>query len=198
VSADSAALAEQKKVARSAAMKARAIAHEKVGAAAGLALAKRGLPCDHRMGRRIASGFQPYKSEISVLPLIAKLVADGWTTALPIVVAKGEPLIFRQWHPGDETVPGTWDIPMPPESAPEVEPDLLLVPMLAFDRHGYRLGYGGGFYDRTLELLRRHKPVTAIGIAYAAQEVEEVPRGPHDQPLDWIMTEESSFQPVRG
>jgi len=189
-------LAEKKRIARAAAAKARAGAHAKSGDAAGLAIARRGLPCDHRMGRRVASGFQPYKSEISVLPLMAKLAAEGWTTAMPVVVAKGEPLVFRVWAPGDETVPGIWDIPVPPESAEQVEPDLLLVPMLAFDRRGYRLGYGGGFYDRTLALLRKHQPITAIGVAYAAQELAEVPHGPHDQPLDWIMTEDSSFQPV--
>ncbi len=198
VSLDFSTLAEQKRIARSAAAKARASAHAKAGDAAGLALAKRGLPCDHRMGRRVASGFQPYKSEISVLPLLAKLLADGWVTAMPVVVGKGEPLVFRAWAPGDQMVPGIWDIPVPPESAEQVEPDLLLVPMLAFDRRGYRLGYGGGFYDRTLELLRSHKPVTAIGVAYAAQEMEEVPHGPHDQPLDWIMTEKDSFHPVRA
>jgi 5-formyltetrahydrofolate cyclo-ligase len=185
-------------VARQAANKAREAAHARAGAAAGLALARRGLPCDHRMGRRVASGFQPYKSEISVLPLMAKLVAVGWVTALPVVVGKGLPLVFRQWAPGDETVAGIWDIPVPVESAEEVEPDLLLVPMLAFDRKGYRLGYGGGFYDRTLEQLRRLKPITAIGVAYAAQEIPEVPHGPHDQPLDWIMTEAGSFQPAEG
>lgn len=95
-------------------------------------------------------------------------------------------------------VPGLWEIPVPPETAEEVEPDLLLIPMLAFDRLGYRLGYGGGFYDRTLELLRNRKPITAIGVAYAAQEMSEVPRGPHDQPLDWIMTEEQTFRPARS
>jgi 5-formyltetrahydrofolate cyclo-ligase len=197
VSVDLGDLAERKKAARAAAAKMRAAAHAKMGDAAGLALAQRGLPCDHRMGRRCASGFQPFKSEISVLPLMAKLVADGWTTALPVVTAKGEPLTFRVWMPGDATVSGIWDIPVPVESAEVVEPDLLLVPMLAFDRNGYRLGYGGGFYDRTLYLLRQSKPITAIGVAYAAQEIAEVPHGPHDQPLDWILTESGAFQPVR-
>ena len=90
-------------------------------------------------------------------------------------------------------MPGMWDIPVPAETAPEVLPDVLLVPMLAFDAQGYRLGYGGGFYDRTLEKLRALKPVVAIGVAYAAQEVTEVPHGDHDQPLDLIMTEKGPF-----
>lgn len=176
-------------------MQARERAHAAHSETAGLGLATRGLPCDHRMGRRVISGFTPYKSEISVLPLMATLVAEGWVTALPVVVAKNQPLVFRQWSPGDDTLPGLWDIPVPLPEREEVLPDLLLVPMLAFDRAGYRLGYGGGFYDRTLEKLRKLKPITAIGVAYAAQELASVPWGPHDQPLDWIMTEEGSFQP---
>jgi 5-formyltetrahydrofolate cyclo-ligase len=91
-------------------------------------------------------------------------------------------------------VPGVWNIPVPPETSPELLPDVLLVPMLAFDRNGYRLGYGGGFYDRTLVKLRAIKPVVAIGVAYSAQEVPEVPRAPFDQPLDWIMTERETLK----
>jgi 5-formyltetrahydrofolate cyclo-ligase len=90
-------------------------------------------------------------------------------------------------------VPGIWNIPVPPETSPEVLPDVLLVPMLAFDRRGYRLGYGGGFYDRTLVKLRALKPVLAVGVAYAAQEVAEVLRAPYDQPLDYVMTEAGTF-----
>ena len=88
-------------------------------------------------------------------PLLGQLAGEGWTTALPIVIARlGTPLEFRRWMPGEPTMPGKWDIPRPPEEAPLVKPDVLLVPLLAFDRKGYRLGYGGGFYDRTLEMLR--------------------------------------------
>jgi 5-formyltetrahydrofolate cyclo-ligase len=82
---------------------------------------------------------------------------------------------------------------VPPETAPELLPDVLLVPMLAFDPLGYRLGYGGGFYDRTLEKLRSLKKVVAIGVAYAAQMVDGVPRGEHDAPLDHVMTERETF-----
>ena len=91
-------------------------------------------------------------------------------------------------------MPGAWDIPVPTVDAAEVFPDVLLVPMLAFDRRGFRLGYGGGFYDRTLEKLRRLKKVVAIGVAYHAQMVDEVPVGPHDAPLDYVMTEQETFQ----
>ncbi len=138
---------------------------------------------------RVVSGFHPYQSEADIRPLLGKLAGEGWTTALPIVLAKGLPLMFRRWLPGEPTVSGKWNIQQPPESSPEVEPDVLLVPLLAFDRAGYRLGYGGGFYDRTLEKLRKVKPVVAIGIGFALQEVAAVPHDDLDQRLDFIMTD---------
>jgi 5-formyltetrahydrofolate cyclo-ligase len=162
--------------------------------AAGPALAARGLPFARQPEQRTVSGFFPYKSEISLLPLLARLQGEGWVTAMPVVIGEGLPLVFRAWTPGEATVPGIWDIPMPLVTAAEVSPDVLLVPMLAFDRKGFRLGYGGGFYDRTLAKLRKLKQVAAIGVAYAAQEMAEVPRGPHDQPLDWIMTEKATVK----
>jgi 5-formyltetrahydrofolate cyclo-ligase len=124
--------------------------------------------------------------------LLTRLLGEGWATAMPAVIGEGLPLVFRAWAPGEPAVPGIWEISVPLETAPEVLPDVLLVPMLAFDRQGYRLGYGGGFYDRTLEKLRSLKKVTAIGVAYAAQEMSEVPHGEFDQPLDWIMTEKAT------
>jgi 5-formyltetrahydrofolate cyclo-ligase len=135
------------------------------------------------------SGFYPYQSEADIRPLLGRLAGQGWTTALPVVLGKNLPLIFRRWLPGEPTVAGKWNIQVPPESAPLVEPDVLLVPMLAFDRAGYRLGYGGGFYDRTLEELRRKKPIVAIGIAYALQEIKDVPHDALDQKLDYVFTE---------
>ena len=115
--------------------------------------------------------------------------SEGWITCLPIVKAGRLPLIFRQWSPGEPTRPGVWGIPMPAEDAPEVEPDVLLVPLLAYDRTGYRLGYGGGFYDRTLAHLRQRKRITAIGVGYSGQELEAVPHGAMDEPLDYVLTE---------
>jgi 5-formyltetrahydrofolate cyclo-ligase len=129
------------------------------------------------------------QSEIDARPLLGKLAGEGWTTALPIVIAPRQPLEFRRWLPGEPTVLGKWDIPRPSEDAPLLQPDVLLVPLLAFDRRGYRLGYGGGFYDRTIPGLRALKSVTTIGIAYAAQEIDDVPHDELDQPLDFIMTE---------
>jgi len=186
-------IAEVKRKARTAASKRRAEAHEGLKEVAGVALAQRGLPEGLHIAAGIVSGFIPYKSEITTVPLMNRLRTAGWQTALPIVIAPELPLLFRAWSPGDPLTPGVWDIPIPLETAPEVLPDVLLVPMLAFDRRGYRLGYGGGFYDRTLEKLRLIKKVVAIGMAYHAQMVDEVPIGPHDAPLDYVMTERETF-----
>lgn len=180
-----------KRLAREYAHKARSEAHEKLADAAARALAERGLPLAHGS---IVSGFLPFRSEIDVLPLLDRLSGDGWTLALPVVVGKGVPLLFRRWRHGEATTPGVWGIPVPPEAAEEVLPDVLLVPLLSFDRQGYRLGYGGGFYDRTLRKLRGLKSIIAIGVAYAAQEVDAVPRGPYDQAVDWIMTETETIR----
>jgi 5-formyltetrahydrofolate cyclo-ligase len=98
-------------------------------------------------------------------------------------------LEFRRWAPGAPTCKGVWGIPRPPDEAALVEPDVLIIPLLSFDRKGYRLGYGGGFYDRTLQLLRTRKDIIAIGVGYAAQEVGHVPVGVHDEALNFIMTE---------
>jgi 5-formyltetrahydrofolate cyclo-ligase len=189
-------IAAAKREERAAAAKRRAVAHEQLKDIAGLALAARGLPDGLADQPGIVSGFIPYKSEITTLPLLNALRRQGWETALPVVLAANEPLVFRAWKPGERLVPGVWDIPIPPETAAEVLPDVLLVPLLAFDRKGYRLGYGGGFYDRTLEKLRALKKVTAIGVAYGAQMVDEVPLGVHDAPLDYIMTENETSKCV--
>lgn len=186
-------IAEVKRTARTAASKRRAAAHALLKDTAGAAMAERGLPRGLPFETGIVSGFIPYKSEITTVPLMSRLRRDGWRTCLPIVVAAEQPLIFREWQPGDALVPGVWDIPIPLDSAAEVLPDVLLVPMLAFDRRGFRLGYGGGFYDRTLDKLRAVKPVVAVGVAYHAQMVDEVPIGLHDAPLDYVMTEQDTF-----
>jgi 5-formyltetrahydrofolate cyclo-ligase len=186
-------LNELKAEARKAAAKARKAAHDSDGDRAPLQLAALDFPVRPTAAHKIVSAFFPYKSEIDTRPLLGKLAGEGWTTCLPIVVALGEPLIFRRWFPGEPTVPGVWDIPRPVDDAQLVEPDVLLVPLMAFDRRGYRLGYGGGFYDRTLEVLRAKKSIIAIGVAYSAQEVDSVPHGSHDQPLDFVMTEKGVF-----
>ncbi len=187
-------LAEIKRLARSKATLTRLDVHETAKPGAGAALAARGLPIARSAQKNVVSAFHSFDTEISTFELFDKLVAEGWITALPVVVAKNTPLVFRQWVPGDALILGRWNIKVPLESAPEVLPDVLLVPMLAFDRKGFRLGYGGGFYDRTLEKLRTLKSVTAIGIAYAGQEVVAVPVEEFDQRLDWIMTEKETIK----
>jgi len=187
-----------KKKARADAAERRARAHAEAAASAALALAQGGLAFAAVPAGAIVSGFLASRTEIDVVPLMARLVGEGASTALPVVAGKGRPLIFRRWRPGEPLEEAHFGIHVPPATAQEVEPDVLLVPMLAFDRQGYRLGYGGGFYDRTLERLRAKKPVTAVGVAFAGQEVGEVIRGPHDQPLDFIFTERGVIRPVRG
>ena len=135
------------------------------------------------------SGFWPIGEEIDVKPLMTALDRRGHPIGLPVVTAKGEPLLFRRWSPGDSLVPAAFGLSVPGPQAETIVPRLLLVPLLAFDRAGYRLGYGGGFYDRTLARLRAAGPVTAVGVGYAGQEVEAVPHGPGDERLDWIMSE---------
>ena len=143
------------------------------------------------------SGFWPIGSEIDLRPVLAALAARGHAVALPVVAGPDLPLVFRAWHEGDAMAEGQWGIREPLDSAQEIAPEVLLVPLLAFDRAGYRLGYGGGFYDRTLEGLRARGRALAIGAAWAAQEVPAVPRGRYDQPLDWMLTERECF-PIGG
>ncbi len=137
----------------------------------------------------IVSGFMPLKSEINPLPLLRVLADAGARLALPVVAGKGKPLIMRAWTFGAPLAAGVWGIREPPADAPEVAPDILLVPLLAFDRRGQRLGYGAGYYDMTISALRAQKPVFAAGIAYAAQEVTEVPISDRDAALDLVLTE---------
>jgi 5-formyltetrahydrofolate cyclo-ligase len=188
-------LSDLKKQTRKAASDVRKRAHDIAAEDAPLKLASRSLPFAPVAGRSVLSAFYPYQSEIDTRPLLGKLAGEGWTTCLPIVIALGEALEFRRWLPGAPTVPGMWGIPRPPDNATLVEPDVLLVPMLAFDRQGYRLGYGGGFYDRTLQVLRAKKNIIAIGVAYAEQEIASVPHDALDQQLDFILTERELFAP---
>jgi 5-formyltetrahydrofolate cyclo-ligase len=141
------------------------------------------------------SGFLPIGSEIDPRPALRRLRVMGMNICLPCVVAPDAPLVFRAWEEHDPLVEETFGTKAPAPSAPERDPDILMVPMLAFDGAGYRLGYGGGFYDRSLEALRARKRVTAVGVAFSGQRVDAVPRGPHDQPLDWIVTEGGAFRP---
>src|SRR5205807_2246957 len=128
----------------------------------------------------VVSGFMPLKSEINPVPLMRKLAEAGVKLALPVLVGRGKPLIMRAYAFGDALASGQWGIREPKPDAPEVFPDILLVPLLAFDRSGHRIGYGAGYYDMTITALRAHKSVTAIGIAFAAQEIAAIPATPRD------------------
>jgi len=138
----------------------------------------------------IVSGFWPIKEEIDIRPLLIELHNQGCQLALPVVQGKGQPLLFRAWRPGDPLEAGVFGTLQPQARRETIEPDALLVPLLACDEEGWRLGYGGGFYDRTLLDLRARKRVTAVGVAFNAQLVPEVPRGPDDQRLDWLLTDQ--------
>ena len=141
----------------------------------------------------IVSGFSPIRTEINPLPLMRRLEAAGAKLALPVVVGKGKPLIMRAYAFGQELDAGVWGIREPKPTAPEVEPDILIVPLAAFDRRGNRIGHGAGYYDMTIMRLRSIKPITAVGIAYAAQEAAEVPVTDRDARLDLVLTERDVF-----
>jgi 5-formyltetrahydrofolate cyclo-ligase len=152
------------------------------------AIAARAFPLAIDAGT-IVSGFMPMKSEINPLPLMRKLAAAGARLALPVVAGRGKPLIMRTWGIGEPLAAGVWGIREPPPSAAVVAPDILLVPLLAFDRAGHRIGYGAGYYDMTIAALRARQAVVAVGLAFAAQEIAAVPASPHDAPLDLVLTE---------
>ncbi len=134
---------------------------------------------------RTLSGYMPMRTEIDPLPAMA---AHQGTVGVPVIMGAGQPLRFREWSPGCAMTEGAFKALIPVDGA-WVEPDVLIVPLLAFDARGYRLGYGGGFYDRTLQALRAQRPTIAIGFAFAAQEVAEVPIDATDQRLDAVITE---------
>ncbi|MCB2127882.1 MAG: 5-formyltetrahydrofolate cyclo-ligase [Rhodobacteraceae bacterium] len=140
----------------------------------------------------ILSGYMPMRTEIDCLPA---MTAHKGPVCVPVIQAPATPLQFREWTPDTKMVTGTFGAEIP-ETGDWLDPDILIVPLLAFDRQGYRLGYGGGFYDRTLERLRTRKPVIAIGFAFAAQEVAQVPIEATDQPLDLIVTEAETIGPA--
>jgi 5-formyltetrahydrofolate cyclo-ligase len=152
------------------------------------AIAARAFPLAIEPGQ-IVSGFSPLKTEINPIPLMRKLADAGAQLALPVVAGKGKPLIMRAWRFGEPLASGVWGIREPKADAPEVAPDILLVPLLAFGRDGHRIGYGAGYYDMTIGKLRAMKPVVAVGIAYAAQEIEAVPVTARDARLDLVLTE---------
>ena len=139
--------------------------------------------------RAVVSAFVAIGEEADPAPLIGLLRAKGHRIALPRVVKKGEKLAFHLYEPGAALIPGVFGLSQPGKDWPEAVPDVLVVPLLAFDSRGMRLGYGGGFYDRTLADLRATRTILAVGFAFAGQEVADVPHRESDEPLDWVVTE---------
>ena len=161
-------------------------------AAAAQTLANRGLPLAITPGI-VVSGYSPIRSEIDPAPLMRKLAEQGAKLALPAVLSRGKSLAFRAWSPDDRLMLGPLGILEPSPAAAELVPDIMLVPLAAFDRQGHRIGYGAGHYDFTLAHLRKAKAITAVGVGFAVQEINAVPALPHDVALDYVLTEKKMF-----
>jgi 5-formyltetrahydrofolate cyclo-ligase len=185
--------APSKAALRSAALAARDGLSREQRAAAAQAIAARGLPFEITAGAVVA-GYSPIRSEIDPLPLMQKLAAQGARLALPAVAARGQSLIFRAWSPNDRLMLGALGIPEPSPAATEVLPDIMLVPLAAFDQLGHRIGYGAGHFDFTFAHLRKMKPIVGVGLAFAAQEIEAIPALSHDVALDYVLTETKMFE----
>lgn len=145
----------------------------------------------------IIAGYWPIKGEMDVLPLLRTLAQRGHVCALPCVVGKkgdGRPLIFRVWREGTQMVEAAFGIRQPGPVSPIVTPDIMIVPMLAFDRARHRLGYGAGYYDRTLAQLKSARRILAAGVAYETQFLDDMPIAAHDIPLDMIVTDQSVYR----
>jgi 5-formyltetrahydrofolate cyclo-ligase len=137
----------------------------------------------------VVTGFWPINDELDIRPLMHELAGAGCQLALPVVQGKGKPLVFRAWSPGEALDAGVFGTFHPPADRPALEPDALLVPLLACDEEGWRVGYGGGFYDRTLRGLRARRAVVAVGVAFNVQFISAVPHGADDERLDWLLTD---------
>jgi len=186
-----------KKTARKAASRARKMAAEQAGSEAAALFAEnlvRHIPVD---AGSVVSGFLPIGSELDVRKAMAACLVKGAELCMPAVIEAAAPLVFRRWREGDPLIEEAFGTRAPAPDAPECKPTVLIVPMLAFDRQGYRLGYGGGFYDRTLAALRAEGPVLAVGAAFAGQEVKNVPHDALDQPMDFIVTERAAIKIAR-
>jgi len=172
-------------------------AHDAAAAVArqGLALVET-LAAKAGLASPIVSVYWPIRSELNTRPLIEALSARGYRVTLPVMHKVRHPLVFRDFTPGDDLVKGPYGLSEPAEDKTAREPDILFSPLAAFDRKGFRLGYGGGIYDATLSELRAKKSITAIGVAYACQETDHVPTEPHDQRLDFLMTERETITPA--
>jgi len=139
---------------------------------------------------QVIAGFYPFKHEVNTLPLMSKLFSLGFELCMPITPINNKPLKFKKWHPKLALQKGRFGILEPPKTSRNIQPDLLLVPLLAYDKFGNRLGYGGGFYDRTLkELLTINKHTTSIGLAFESQKCNKLPKNNFDVPLNSLLNE---------
>ena len=200
---------KQKKAALRQEMKARrATLQQKVGASAPRQIASRLLMLPEMAGAvqkgikaernesSIVAGFYPIQSEIDCLFLLKALNAVQWRCALPVMSGVSKHLAFKEWDLVEELKEGAYGTREPLSDMLYVMPDVVLVPLLAFDETGHRLGYGGGYYDRTLDIYReKGHPFIAIGVAFEGQKQDRLPVGAHDQPLDIIVTEEKVYRP---
>jgi len=177
---------------RSAALARRDALSDEQRDAAAQAIAAGGLPIEIKPGSVVA-GYSPIRGEIDPAPLMQTLASHGARLALPTVTARGKSLAFRAWSPGDRLMQGSLGILEPSPAAAELIPDILLVPLAAFDRSGHRIGYGAGHYDVTLAHLSKVKAITAIGLAFAVQEVKIIPALSHDVKLHYVLTELKTF-----
>ena len=182
----------QKSDLRAAALAARDALSSDDRAAAAQAIAVRGLPIEIKRGVVIA-GYSPIRSEIDPAPLMRKLASQGARLALPVITARGQCLRFRVWSPDDRLLRGPLGILEPSPARAEINPEIVLVPVAAFDKAGHRIGYGAGHYDRTLAQLRKSRSITAIGLAFGAQQVDVVPALQHDVALDYVLTDTEVF-----
>ena len=187
-------IAEAKAALRKRMRALRLVADQKEGPDAALAVVHHVLPRLDELRMTpgaVVAGYWPIATEIDVRPLLARLGERGMVCALPAIVPERDVLLFRRWDPAETLEPADYGTHQPPASAPEVVPRFVLTPLLAIDRAGHRLGYGRGWYDRTLAALRRLGEVTAIGIGYGLQCIDRVPAAADDEPVDYILTERS-------
>jgi 5-formyltetrahydrofolate cyclo-ligase len=188
--------ANSKDTLRHAALAQRDRAAEIAGPKASLTIARRLLGDFVFMKGAIVAGYAAVRGEADPFPLMAALANQGHALCLP--QTRGETLVFRAWKPGDPLVVGRFNIPEPDDNARERRPDLVLVPLLAFDSAGQRLGYGAGYYDRYLREARSKRTIYAIGIAYAGQELSALPHEETDEALDAVVTEAGVRRFKRG
>ncbi len=183
-------IADEKAVARARARALRADIPETDRIGTGVRAAALFLDAIPLPAASVISVYWPLEAEFDSRPLMEVLLKNGHAIALPAVVGAKQPLVFRHWKPGDAMAQSSFGIKEPLAEAGDVQPDLIVAPLVAYNAQGFRLGYGGGFYDRTLRVLRETAPdLLAVGLGFAAQVMAELPYDDSDEPLDWLVSE---------